>query len=633
MFRQLASWFRLRRIADDLDEEIELHRALTEQRLAREGLPPEEARRRSRRTLGNVTLAREDARAVWIPPSVDSVRQDVTFAVRALVRQPGFTVVAVGTLAAGIGLNTALFTVFNALALRPWPVHEPERMVTIFNMSPRDIRARGGGRPYGFSLDEVSYFESHARSAHGFIAARSGGGDKTLGEDDAPVAWVSGNYFTVLGVEMAHGRGFQPHEDRLESPVPVAVLSHGYWQRRFAGNPATVGQEVRFEDLSFTVVGIASPAFTGTTIERVDVWMPLATTPLLRPDDRWVRNVLQQPKNCCLAVSARLAPGATAEQAQTELTLLDRQYRGSAVTPQDRVVVSGTQFMSGPNAEAPALFRPMFGGVLLVLLLACANVGNLLIARGAARAREIAIRLSLGASRTRLVRQLLTESVVLAMLGGVGGLLLASWLPSRLLAFSRTATALQINPDAPVLAFAFGLAVVATLFFGLAPALHATRTNVSRALNESTHPGSRLRLRNTLLAVQVCAATVLLVSAGLLLRAVHDASTRSLGYSLENLALVTFELPQRGFDAERSALAAHQVAADLSPLVGFWIPRYSRRRRRWPPATSRAVSASLDAPTTRTTRSTRSRQGISSCWDFRSSPAAGSLTPISLAVR
>ena len=150
-----------------------MHRALTEQRLEREGLPREEARRRSRRTLGNVTLAREDARAVWIPPSVDSVRQDVAFAVRALVRQPGFTVVAVGTLAAGIGLNTALFTVFNALALRPWPVHEPERIVTIFNMSPRDIRARGGGRPYGFSLDEVSYFESHARSAHGFIASRT----------------------------------------------------------------------------------------------------------------------------------------------------------------------------------------------------------------------------------------------------------------------------------------------------------------------------------------------------------------------------------------------------------------------------------------------------------------------------
>lgn len=566
LMRRLHYWIHYRRVEADVAEEMALHRALMQERLEREGHAEEAARVGSHRALGNVTLAREDARAIWIPPFLDSIRQDIRYTWRALVRQPAFTIVAVGALAAGIGLNTALFTIFNALALRPWPIHDAERVVTLFNMSPRDIRSRGGGSPYGFSLDEISYFEANARTVDGLIAVRTGGGSQTLGEDDASVSWVSGNYFTVLGVEMANGRGFQPHEDELDTSGPVAVLSHGYWQRRFAGNPAIVGQQVRFEDLPFTVVGITSPAFTGTTLRRVDVWMPLATVPLLRPDDRWVRNVLRQPKSCCLAASARLAPGVTHEQAQAELTLLDRRFRGAAATPQDAVVVRGAQFTSNPKDDAASTFIPMFGGVVLVLLLACANVGNLLIARGAVRGREIAVRLSLGASRARVVRQLLTESAVLSLLGGVAGVLIAAWLPARLIELAGTGTSLQVTPDLRVVTFAFTLAGISTAVFGLAPALHATRTTVSRVLNQGAHAGSRLLLRNALLAVQVCAATVLLVAAGLLMRAVHDASTRSLGYSIQDLSVVTFAIPQRGFDADRTRAASLQLINDLAWL-------------------------------------------------------------------
>jgi predicted permease len=567
--RRLGYLLRQRAHERELAEEIESHRAMSEARLRRDGLADHEAAARSRRTLGNLTLAREDARAVWIPPTIDSIHQDVRYALRTLAQQPGFTCVAVGALAAGIGLNTAFFTIFNAAALRPWPVQEPERVVNAFNMSPGDIRTRGGGGPFGFSLDEVRYFETHARTARGFVAVRSGGGDHTLGDDDTPASWVSGNYFTVLGVRMAYGRGFQPHEDRVESPAPVAVLSHAYWRRRYGADPDIVGRKVEFEDVPFTVVGVAAESFTGTSPDRVDVWIPLAAVPLLRPDDRWVRNVLRQPANCCLSVAARLAPGATHSQAQAELTLLDRQYRASAATPRDGVIVSGTQFTAGPRNSANDLLVPMFGGVLLVLLLACANVGNLLIARGAARGREIAVRLSVGASRARVVRQLLTESAVLALLGGAGGVLVATWLPARLLRLAGAGGGgLQLAPDARVLGFALAVAAVSTLIFGLAPALHATRATVSRALGAGTHAGNRLVLRNVLLGIQVCAATVLLVSAGLLVRAIYDATHRDLGYAARDLTVVSFEAPPRGFDAARARAVALQLATDLDPLAG-----------------------------------------------------------------
>ena len=564
--RRLHFWINSRRNEAELAEEIELHRAMTQERLERDGVSADAAAPASRRALGNVTLAHEDAQAIWIPQYVDSIRQDVRYAIRGLGRQPGFTLVAALALAAGIGLTTSLFTVFSAFALRGWPVHDADRVITLVNLSPRDIRSRGGGAPQGFSLDEVGYFEAHARTAHGFVAVRTGGGNRVLGDDDARMGWVSGNYFAMLGVEMAYGRGFLPHEDRVDSPVAAAVLSHGYWRRRFGGNPTIVGQEVRFEELPFTVVGVASPTFTGTTPERVDVWMPLATVPILRPDDRWVRNVLRQPKNCCLGVSARLAANATREEAQAELTLLDRQFRGASATPQDGVVVRGTQLMADPKGDSTGVFVPMFGGVLLVLLLACANVGNLLIARGSARVREIAMRLSLGASRARVVRQLLTESAVLAMLGGAAGILIASWLPSRLILFLEPNAALQMTPDGSVLGFACALSALSTLFFGLAPALHATRVTLSGVLNQATQGGRRLVLRNALLGVQMCAATVLLVSAGLLVRAVRDASTRNLGYSLRALSVVSYDVPQRGFDTARVRSASLQLAGDLASL-------------------------------------------------------------------
>jgi hypothetical protein len=343
LLRRLRYLIRHRQLAADLAAEIESHRAMKEDVLRRSGLSPDEARVQSRRALGNWTLAREDAVDTWVFRWVLSLRQDVSYALRAMRRQPGTTAIAVAILAAGMGLNTTVFAVFNALTIRTWPVSEPDRMVTIYHSSRRDIRARGGGGPMGLSLAEVQYFRDHASRFSGFIAMRSGGGNQTLDEDGALVSWVSGDYFTVLGVGMTVGRGFVADEDRTDSPMPVAVLSYGYWQRRFGGDPAVAGRIVSFEDVSFTIVGVAPRTFTGTSTNRVDIWMPIASATLLRPDDRWVLNVAARPENCCLAVAGRLAVGVTREEARAELVLLDQQFRAGKDPDAGSIRLAGTE--------------------------------------------------------------------------------------------------------------------------------------------------------------------------------------------------------------------------------------------------------------------------------------------------
>ena len=595
LLRRLRNLLRLGRLDAELAEELEFHRNMKERELHDAGLSERDAATAAVRHMGNMTGAREDARSVWLPAFVDSLLQDCGYAIRSLRREPGFGVVAIGTLAAAIGLNTSVFTVFVAGALRPWAVREPSRLVSVYQV-PVDV-PRSANNAIGFSIAEARFLDRHSQSLEGVVATRHS--DVRFGSDSAgrrPNAMiVTGNYFRVLGVDMERGRGFIPQEDQPSIPQPVAVLSYRAWQNRFSADPEILGRQIRLDGVPFTVVGVASRNFAGTSELRPDAWVPFASLRLLRPLDASIGDVLQKPSDCCSTVFGRLRFGVPRDQARAELDLLSRRFHLENSLKPGGILLTDTTLFSHPGrkGKVTAIFALMFTGVFLVLLLACANVGNLLIARAAARQQEIATRLSIGASRTRIVRQLLTESLVLASTAGFLGIGVAFLLPPYVLArVTEDPPNLRLEPDIYVLAFSVALSLLTAVVFGLAPALHATRVSVAAAIKEQT-PGPRLWLRSALLAVQVAVSVLLLVSAALMMRGVQHASQRDPGFIVGRVSVIAFDLPANVYDpgSTRGLLTAFQDAlagqtnlrpyglARTEPFAnGHWFTSFRLRR-------------------------------------------------------
>jgi macrolide transport system ATP-binding/permease protein len=568
-FRRILYLLRHGRHAADLAEEMDFHRQMVEQEGRQAGLPAAEARYAALRRMGGAAIAQEDARSVWLAWS-ESVVQDLRYGVRALVKDPAFTTLALLTLTLGIGLNTSLFTVFNAVALRPWPVREPARVVTLLRNGVGHDRSHYGG----FSAAEFRYLRDHSSTLNGAILTRS----EKVSLDQQPDGprttchFVSGAYFAVLGVEMALGRGFAIDEDRIEAPQAVAVLSHGTWQTRYGGDPQIVGRRIRVDDVPFTVVGVAGEEFTGISAERHDLWIPLAARPLARPNDSSAKLWLTDPHYCCSNMAGRLAPGIRREQAQAELTTLAHQYQAQLREKPYQVVVSGTTFFGQPDAKRQALpaIALLIGACGSILLLACANVGNLLLARAAARQREIAVRLSLGAGRSRVVRQLLTESVLLAAVASGLGLSLAYLLPGVVLRnLAQEAPSFKLTPDATVLAYAVGIAALSALAFGLAPALRGTRLGLSEVMKQQSAQASpRFALRGALLGVQVAISVVLLVGAGLLVRGLERSRSHDPGFAIRGVTLLSVDLPVNRYDLTRGRAFWADLTERLQPLAG-----------------------------------------------------------------
>src|SRR5256712_3278044 len=443
-------WYliRQRQFEAELAEEMDFQRAMS-----------------NGRDFGNATLAREDSRAVWIWPWLESLWQDGAYACRNLRRQPGFTAVVLLVLATVIGLHATLVTVLAGVMLRPWPrIKDPGRVVALYLRNPQGQPRRGpscGIADVRGLAPRAASFEAVAAMASSEV--RVGSGDAVR---SGSALFVSGNFFQLLGIDMARGRGFAANEDRMGDPRAVTVLSYDFWQSRFGGDQAIVGQAVRLNDVIFTIVGVSSRELGGSEpAYGKSVFLPVAALALGHADDPSPSGLAGKSDFYRADVVARLARGVSRRQAQAELDLLSRDYAAPDGTKPRGSIVTDTAFFSHPGRMTPngplVAAALVSAGLLLVWLLACANIGNLMLARAAARVREIGIRLSLGASRCRIVRQLLTEGFVLASIAGAFGVGIAYELPFvilRVMGGSSAAFPFRVAVDGVVLGYAVLLA-------------------------------------------------------------------------------------------------------------------------------------------------------------------------------
>jgi putative ABC transport system permease protein len=541
---RLRGLLRREAVIGDIDEEMRLHLQMVVEENVGRGMPPEEARRAALRSFGNFDKVRDRAWEVRSGGAIETFLQDVRYGARLLARNKGFTAVAVLTLALGIGANTAIFSVVNELLLRPLPFPGAERIVMLWEISPEGAHQN----PTSFLnfrnwREQSTAFESMAAfSDYRLNLTGSGsGGDP----EEVTVQLATPELFRVLRVEPVLGRGLKP-EDSLPDAPDVAVLSHGLWQRRFGGDPRLVGRDITINGAPFTVVGILPAGFEWHIRQRsrtgrpAEIWTALTTPtegPYLTGRSR--------------SVVARLKPGASVAQAEAEMkaiqarlaTALPERNKGTST----EVIPLREQFVGNVR---PALLI-LLGAVGFVLLIACANVANLLLARATAREKEIVLRTALGARRVRVVRQLLTESLLLAGLGCLLGLVFAGWGVRALVAISPSdlVDLRGVGLDLPVLALTVTVSLVTGIVFGLAPALEATRLNLNDALKEGGKgaggQGARGKhMQGGLVIAEIALALVLMAGAGLLVKSFVHLQRVDPGFRTENI--LTLVVPVAG---------------------------------------------------------------------------------------
>lgn len=507
--------------------------------------------------------------------------RDLRFSLRSLLKRPGFTLVVVATLALGIGVNAAIFSVFNLL-LRPLPVKEPESIVRLF-------LEEGPGRSDLFSFPDYSYIRDHNQSFSDVLAVfdeeRFLLGENRPNRDPEEILgnFVSDNYFTMLGGSAHLGRLFTAEENSVPGRDAVVVLSHGFWQRRFGSDAHLVGSSIELNGKTFTVIGITHPEFVGLRREMPDIWLPLAMRAAM--STAGFEGIAPEKRDwyggrdfTWLSIFARLKPGTTAPQARTEMNVLLGQLDTQTTAgPKPTIAVDLINEIKFP-IEAWMFIGMVLGATGLILLIACLNIANMQLARAIARRKEIGVRLCLGASRWRLIRQLLTESLVLSVVGGVAGVMLAWWSLNLFLSvvFVRYGgaemerIAIDLTPDWRVLAYSFGLALLSGIAFGLIPALRATRPDLIGVVKSegatATGSSARSRLSSALVVAQVSICFVLLIPAGLLLRSVQLNLATDPGYAAKNLLSVGYSLELSGYDAERAKLFQQQLMTRLAAL-------------------------------------------------------------------
>lgn len=589
LYNRLRNLGRTDRLNREIERELAFHVEEKAAALRAAGWSDADALREARRRVGNVDVQRERTRDADVIGWLDWLLRDVRHAVRGLRRTPVFTFVAVASLALGIGANTAIFTLIDAVVLRPLPVAAPEELV-ILGMSEDESVGYFTNPLWEQVRDNQSGLSAVAAFSHTRFNTAAGGEARWVDG-----AWVSGDYFRVFGVRPALGRLFTAADD-ARGCIPLAVLSHGYWQGAFGGDPAALGQRLTLEGTSFEIIGVAAEGFRGADVgDNPQVFLPLCAEAAVADE----RSMLDARSAWWLNVMGRREPGLTMTQLEARLAAI-APAAYAATLPQQYPAEHRAEYLSGSFHAHPAptgmsQMRNRYAGALLILMsgvglilvIACANVANLLLARATARQREFAIRVAIGAGRARLARLLVTESLLIATLGAGIGLLFARFGAQALLAlFGGESVALDLSLNARVLGFTTAVAVLTALLFGLIPAWRAGRVDPQSAMTANgrtiAEGHGRFTLGKALVAAQVALSLVLLVGAGLLVGSLRNLVLQDPGFSTEGVLLASVDLQRTGFPEEQILRARGQLveqlraspgvlqasAADITPVAG-----------------------------------------------------------------
>ncbi len=586
---------RRRQLERDLEDEMSFHLALREADRQDSGTGAVEAHIAARREFGNVAGFKEACRDMWTFVSLENLWQDLRFALRTLSKEPGFTAMAIFSLGLGIGANTAVFTLVNDLLLKTIPVDDPDHLISMGTAEGSGVMGGLTGKvdifPYSFYKQAASTRDVFREvAAYGSFAIRvsvRSTGPSSGGAEQANSSLVSGDYFHVLGVQPLIGRAIGPADAETAGSQAVAVLSYDFWQRRFSGDPAVLGKEIVVNGMPFTMVGVMPPKFYGVALEprAPDMWMPVTMQQqaMLRP------GLLDRNGPYWLHMIGRLQPGVSLPQAQEWISIQLRRYMTdeegtgmSADRRQEIAAVSvelmpggrGVSYLRGEYAEP---LRILMGVVALVLLIACANLANFFLAKIATRQHEITTRLALGAGVSRIVRQMLTETLTISFLGGVVGLALAAWVTRALISFvvgGAVGTPFDPNPDLRVLCFTFGISLLTGLLFGLAPSWQASRASVASGMRVGSRSvaggvrSGRFPLSKILVTLQVALSLVLLVGAGLFVRTLTNLEKQAFGFDRSNVLTVELDTRLAGYKPEALNALYERLLGKVETIPG-----------------------------------------------------------------
>jgi predicted permease len=602
LVRRIGVLFHREQLSKDLEEEMRLHLELRRQQQVEAGVAPNDAGAAAHRRFGNPTLLRERSYTAWGWSWLEGLLQDVLYGLRAMLRSPGITIVALLSLALGIGANTAIFSLMDAVMLRSLPVKDPGQLVLLGTgdedgIGTSIVDTELYSYPFYRQLQQknavfsdVAAVFSMTDDVHGFVLGSSG--QAPADSDLMHVKLVSGTYFPLLGVQAQVGRTLTDADDSSEGDHPVVVVSHAFWTHTLAGDPNVLDRKLKLGTTIFNIVGVAPPEFFGTKVgEAPDMWVPMSMTKSVPPGwDAYKNNFTQS-----LNLMGRLKPGVTVGRATSNVNLLLQQitrgFSDADLSKKNLDKLARTHVPLTPMANGLSSLRREFSEplrilmaiVALVLLIACANIANLLLARSTMRARELAVRQALGARRSRIIRQLLTESLILALVGGVLGIgfaAVANRLLLRMVSGGLEDLPLNIGLDLRLLGFTLALTVATAILFGTIPAFRATRLHLTDSLKDGRGPsstGTKSLLARSLVASQVALSLVLMVGAGLFLRSLVNLSSLDPGFNRENVLRLQIDSTALGFkdDDPRLRDIFQQIESRVNALPGVQAASFS----------------------------------------------------------